>query len=132
MLKTVSSISNVIGALNFKGTWNAATNTPTLASGVGTKGDYYYVSVAGNTNLDGITDWQVTDLAVFNGSVWQKIDNTDQVLSVNGQQGVVVLDAADVGAISSNVDIIVTRNKQDFIDCGLNVYTPDELIRSIG
>ncbi len=106
MLKTVSSISNVIGALNFKGTWNAATNTPTLASGVGTKGDYYYVSVAGNTNLDGITDWQVTDLAVFNGSQWQKIDNTDQVLSVNGQQGVVVLDAADVGAISSNVDII--------------------------
>jgi hypothetical protein len=48
MLKTVSSIVNAIGALNYQGTWNAATNTPTLASGVGTKGDYYYVSVAGN------------------------------------------------------------------------------------
>jgi hypothetical protein len=91
MLKTVSSIANAIGALNFKGTWDAATNTPTLASSVGVKGDYYYVSVAGNTDLNGITDWQVTDLAVFNGSVWQKIDNTDQVLSVNGQTGVVVL-----------------------------------------
>jgi hypothetical protein len=33
MLKTVSSITNVIGALNYKGTWNANTNTPTLASG---------------------------------------------------------------------------------------------------
>ena len=108
MLKTVSSISNVIGALNYQGTWNAATNTPTLASGVGTKGDYYYVSVAGNTNLDGITDWQVTDLAVFNGSQWQKIDNTDQVFSVNGQQGVVVLDAADVNAAASNVYVIAS------------------------
>lgn len=91
MLKTVSSTINAIGALNFQGTWDAATNTPPLASSVGVKGDYYYVSVAGNTDLNGITDWQVTDLAVFNGSVWQKIDNTDQVISVNGQTGVVVL-----------------------------------------
>lgn len=27
MLKTVSSITNAIGALNYKGTWNASTNT---------------------------------------------------------------------------------------------------------
>jgi hypothetical protein len=44
---------------------NASTNTPTLASGVGTKGYYYVVSVAGSTNLDGITDWQISDWAVF-------------------------------------------------------------------
>lgn len=106
MLKTVSSIVNAIGALNFKGTWDAATNTPTLASSVGAKGDYYYVSVAGNTDLNGITDWQITDLAVFNGSVWQKIDNTDQVVSVNGQIGAVVLTAANVGAAANTVEII--------------------------
>lgn len=74
MLKTVSSVINAIGALNYKGTWNAATNTPTLTSGVGTKGDYYVVSVAGGTNLDGITTWGVGDWAVFNGTVWQKAD----------------------------------------------------------
>jgi hypothetical protein len=45
----------VLGALSYQGTWNASTNTPTLASGVGTKGYYYVVSVAGSTNLDGIT-----------------------------------------------------------------------------
>jgi hypothetical protein len=106
MLKTVSSTINAIGALNFKGTWDAATNTPALASSVGSKGDYYYVSVAGNTDLNGITDWQVTDLAVFNGSVWQKIDNTDQVVSVNGQIGAVVLTAANVGAAANTVEII--------------------------
>lgn len=47
MLETVSSITNAIGALNYKGTWDASTNSPALASGVGTKGDYYVVSVAG-------------------------------------------------------------------------------------
>jgi predicted nucleic acid-binding protein len=41
-------------------------------------------------------------------------------------------DAIQVSSANySNVNIIVTRNKQDFIDCGLNVYTPGELIRSI-
>jgi hypothetical protein len=77
MLKTVSSITNAIGALNYKGTWNASTNTPTLASSVGTKGDYYVVSVAGSTNLNGETLWGVGDWAVFNGSVWQKVDGGD-------------------------------------------------------
>ena len=101
MLKTVSSFANQIGALVYQGTWNASSNTPTLTSSVGNKGDYYYVSVAGTTNLNGITDWQVGDLALFNGSAWQKIDNTDAVQSVNGQTGVVVLGANDVGATAN-------------------------------
>jgi len=67
----------VLGALNYQGTWDASTNTPTLTSSVGTKGYYYVVSVAGNTNLNGITDWLVGDWAVYNGTVWQKVDNTD-------------------------------------------------------
>jgi len=74
MLKTASSITNAIGALNYKGTWDASTNNPTLTSGVGTKGDYYVVSVAGSTNLDGQTLWGVGDMAVFNGTAWQKVD----------------------------------------------------------
>lgn len=106
MLKTVSSIVNAIGALNYKGTWNALTNNPSLSSGVGSKGDYYVVSVAGSTNLDGITDWQIGDWAIFNGTAWQKVDNTDAVSSVNGQTGAVVLTAANVGAVSNTVNVI--------------------------
>ena len=86
----------VLGALSYQGTWNASTNTPTLTSSVGTKGYYYVVSVAGSTNLNGITDWQVGDWAVYNGSIWQKIDNTDAVTSVNGYTGTVVLTTTDV------------------------------------
>jgi len=86
----------VLGALSYQGTWNASTNTPTLTSSVGTKGYYYVVSVAGSTNLNGITDWQVGDWAVYNGTAWQKIDNTDAVTSVNGYTGTVVLTTTDV------------------------------------
>jgi hypothetical protein len=86
----------VLGALSYQGTWDAATNTPTLTSSVGTKGYYYVVSVAGNTNLNGITDWLVGDWAVYNGSIWQKVDNTETVTSVNGQVGAVVLTQADI------------------------------------
>ena len=107
MLKTVSSYVNVIGALVYQGTWNALTNTPTLASSVGNKGDYYYVSVAGTTNLNGITDWQVGDFAIFNGAVWQKIDNTDAVTSVNGQTGAVVLTVSNIaGAVPNTVNVL--------------------------
>ena len=72
MLKTVSSFG--LGALVYQGSWNASTNTPTLTSSVGTKGNYYVVSVAGTTNLDGIALWSVGDWAVFNGSTWQKVE----------------------------------------------------------
>ena len=90
MLKTISSITNALGALNYKGTWNASTNTPTLASSVGAKGDYYVVSVAGTTNLNGETLWGVGDWAVFNGSVWQRVEggNTINATTVSASTSV--------------------------------------------
>lgn len=96
------------GSLNYQGTWDASTNNPFLQSGIGTKGYYYLVNVAGTTNLDGITDWQVNDWAVFNGSVWQKVDNSEAVVSVNGQTGAVVLDAVDVGATPNTAYVIAS------------------------
>jgi hypothetical protein len=84
------------GGLSYQGSWNASTNTPALASSVGVNGYYYIVSVAGSTNLNGITDWQVGDWAIFNGTVWQKIDQTNLVSSVNGQTGVVSIAYADL------------------------------------
>ena len=86
----------ILGALSYQGTWDASTNTPTLTSSVGTKGYYYVVNVAGSTNLNGITDWLVGDWAVYNGTVWQKVDNTEAVTSVNGYTGTVVLTQTDI------------------------------------
>lgn len=92
--------TTITGTLNYRGTWNASTNTPALTSGVGTNGYYYVVNVAGTTNLDGITDWQIGDWAIFNGSTWQKIDQTNTVTSVNSLTGAVVLTPAIIGALS--------------------------------
>ena len=89
------------GGVSYQGAWNASTNSPTLTSSVGTKGYYYVVSTAGSTDLNGVTSWNIGDWAIFNGSVWQKIDNTDAVTSVNGYTGTVVLNASDVGALAS-------------------------------
>ena len=107
MLKTVSSIVNAIGALNYKGTWNASSNVPPLSSGVGTKGDYYVVSTAGSTNLDGETLWGVGDWAVFNGSIWQKVDGGDTStvtsLTVTGLTGYMYANGANVVTGSTTI-----------------------------
>ena len=77
MLKVAGGGGIATGTLTYQGTWNANTNSPTLTSSVGTLNNYYVVSTAGSTNLDGITDWGVGDWAIFNGTVWQKIDNSE-------------------------------------------------------
>ena len=84
MAKLQGQITGIPQGLVYKGTWDASTNTPTLASGTGVTGEFYIVSVAGTTNLDGITDWQVGDWAIFvevgATDTWQKIDNTSAIL----------------------------------------------------
>jgi hypothetical protein len=94
--KVQNQINGLIGGSIYKGTWNASTNTPALASGVGTTGWYYIVNVAGTTNLDGITDWNVGDWAIFDGTAWQQVDNTDAVVSVNGFTGAVSLTTSNI------------------------------------
>ena len=71
---SLRAIATSFTAVNYQGTWDASSNTPTLTSSVGVNGSYYIVSVAGNTNLNGITNWGVGDWAVFNGSVWERLE----------------------------------------------------------
>ena len=94
------------GATNYRGTWNASTNVPTLTSSVGTKGYYYVVSTDGSTNLNGITDWKIGDWAIYNGTIWQKVDNSDAVTSVAGRTGAVTLSTSDIGGLGT----IATQN----------------------
>lgn len=75
--------ADVAGGLDYQGTWNAATNTPALASGIGTNGHYYVVSADGSTNLDGTTDWKAGDWLIFNGTAWQKIDQSWAIAGAN-------------------------------------------------
>jgi len=83
LAKLQGQITGIPQGLVYKGLWNALTNSPALASGVGVTGQFYIVSVAGATNLDGITDWQVGDWAIFvevgATDTWQKLDNSQSI-----------------------------------------------------
>ena len=72
---TASQIpSSLTGAVVFKGTWNAATNTPTLADGAGSAGWQYAVSVGGTRNLgSGSVTYVAGDSVIYNGTIWQRI-----------------------------------------------------------
>lgn len=102
--------------LNYKGTWNATTNTPALSNGGGggAQGDYYVVLTSGITVIDGQTDWERGDWIVNNGSFWQKVDNTDSVSSVAGKQGAVVLVPADVSLGNVTNDAQLKRADNDW------------------
>lgn len=83
--------------MDFKGTWDASLNSPTLVDGSGDAGDVYLVSVAGTQDLgSGSITYTVGDLIVYNGTIWQKSINSNAVVSVNSQTGVVSLDQDDI------------------------------------
>lgn len=75
----------VLGQLEYQGTFSAAT----AGTKSKTKGHYYICSTAGSYNPDGTTgnSYAVGDWAVYNGTSWDKVDNTDAVTMVNGQTG---------------------------------------------
>lgn len=95
--------ASIQGALEYQGVWDASANSPSLASSVGTKGFFYKVSVAGNTSLDGNTNWHVGDLLIFDGTTWDKVDNYEAVTSVAGRTGAVTLAESDVANLTTDL-----------------------------
>lgn len=86
----------ISGGLDYKGTWNANTNTPTIpTAALGNKGWYYRVSVAGTTTIDGINSWDVGDWILSNGIAWEKLDQTETISSVFGRTGVITAQTGD-------------------------------------
>jgi hypothetical protein len=71
----LSGYARKLGVLEYLGTWDASSNTPTLTSGFGQRNGYYVVSFSGSTNLDDVTEWDSGDWAIFNGTAWEQIDN---------------------------------------------------------
>lgn len=94
----------------YKGTWNATTNTPTLANGTGTSGWYYRVTVAGTVNFGaGNITFSVGDDVSYNGSIWERIpaatimgnpltktDDTNITLTLGGSPTTALVNAASM------------------------------------
>ena len=106
------------GQVNYKGTWSAAANSPTLVSPPAStsKGDYYVVSAAGTQF--GIS-FAVGDWIISNGTAWEKVDLTDAVSSVFGRTGAITATSGDYTASQvTNVPAgtISSTNVQDAIN----------------
>ena len=128
-----SVTGSVTGSLVYQGSYDAATNTPDLTSS--SKGDFYIVSVGGT--LAGVT-LNVGDHIVFNqnasspitSAMFDVIDNTDAVASVNTQTGVVVLDSDDISEGATNQYFtsarfdtqLATKDSDDITEGATNQY----------
>jgi hypothetical protein len=116
-------ISNKGSGLTFRGNWNATTNIPLITSSVGNNGDYYKVSVSGNTNIDGINKWLNDDWIIFNGSNWDKIESPP-VKSVNGLTGNVILNSSVIGLgnvnNTSDINKPISTATQDALNAKLD------------
>ena len=92
---------DITGGLTYQGAFNATAGTPDISNAE--KGDFYVIDTAGT--IYGQT-WAVGDHLLVNedmggtitNSKIDKIDNTDQVTSVNGNTGAVVLSGDDLAA----------------------------------
>lgn len=92
-----------LGVLELKGNWDASTNTPTLSSSVGTRGEYYIVSGAGSTNLNGITEWTVGDWVLFENGAWQRLNTADsEKLEIDGVKGIFTDSKEPTGFVNSS------------------------------
>lgn len=78
--------------MEFKGFWDASTNTPTLANGIGNTGDVWECNVAGTVDFGaGNITFKVGDWAVYTSlATWEKSLNSNEVTSVFGRVGTVV------------------------------------------
>ena len=81
----------------FRGTWDASTGV--YPTGHVTPGDFFIVTVAGT--VDNV-EYLVDDRIYWTGSSWSVTHAPEGVASINGRKGIVVLTAADVGALSAD------------------------------
>jgi hypothetical protein len=98
---------SVVGQVEYQGTYNASTDTPTLPAASTVKGHYYVVSVAGTYET---ISYAVGDWIISNGTAWEKVDNTDAVTTVFGRLGAVVANESDYSSFYPLISDLNTTN----------------------
>lgn len=108
---TLALLSDIPPGLQFKGTWDADTNTPTLTNGVGTAGDFYICVVAGSTDFGaGPIAFLTGDMVVYTGDdVWE---NGGPVASFTLQQ------VTDTGNTTTNTMVVTGVAGETSLEAG--------------
>ena len=115
---------SILGNLQYQGTWDAEHNNPNLPLVPSKKGQYWIVSHGGERFE---LEFETGDWIIAGDGVWQKIDNTDTIISINGKKGVVVLNAEDIPYGSSNVKEALD-SKQHTLTAGKNIKIENNVI----
>jgi len=102
--------------MEFQGNWAPSTNTPTLADGTGNAGDVYKSTDGGTVDFGaGNITFAAGDFAIYNGTIWEKSVNSNEVVSVAGKTGVVLIIAADLAdfeaTVSANASVAANTAK---------------------
>jgi hypothetical protein len=130
----VSQLPNSV--MEYQGTWNANTNTPTLTNGGAfNQGDVYLCNVAGTTNFGaGPISFIVGDSAIYSGSIWQRSGGaTGSVTSVGlSTDGNSITIGSSPITTSGTITANFAGTNLQYINGAGNLTTFPTLISSIG
>jgi len=133
----VSQLPNSV--MEYKGTWNISTNTPTLVNGTGNQGDVYLVegAAAGGTSFNfgaGAILFFNGDQAIYSGSIWQRASGATGTVT-----SVAVTESGDSLNItgspittSGTINIGFNGTNLQYVNGAGNLTTFPTLITSIG
>jgi len=118
---TEAIFDNFTDAVEYKGVWNASTNTPTLVDGTGGTGDFYVVSTGGTQDLgSGSLTYTTGDWVICNGTIWQKGDMSVTASEIPIADAGVIITATNVeDALQENrtaIDLNTTHSSSDGSD----------------
>jgi ribosomal protein L35AE/L33A len=133
----VSQLPNSV--MEYQGTWNVSTNTPTLANGTGNQGDVYLVEGAavGGTAFNfgaGPITFFNGDQAIYSGSIWQRASGaTGTVTSVAiTESGDSLNITGSPITTSGTINIGFNGTNLQYVNGAGNLTTFPTLITSIG
>ena len=116
----------------YLGNWNAATGSPDITNlGSFQNGDYLIVTTAGTYSSSALvtspTTFAIGDWVMFNGTKWDRIDNTSNVVgSFQGRRGTVTLQASDYVSLKDTTTHKLTGSSiNDLADINLTVAPTD-------
>ena len=130
----VSQLPNSV--MEYLGTWNAATNTPTLVNGTGNAGDVYLCNVAGTVDFGaGPISFVVSDQVIYSGTIWQKASGSNGTvtsvgLTSTGNDAITITGSPIT--TSGNINLGFAGTNLQYINGAGDLTTFPTLISSIG
>ena len=105
---------SVTGAVVFKGTWNANTNTPTLGDElpVGVQAGWEFVVEVGGTRDigDGSKTFATGDFVIYDGANWKQVPSGNLFTSLTGGGGITVSQSTGAITLGSTATALSTNS----------------------